>query len=583
VTGYGATESDWLNFDLLGLTQDLLPVVSNPNSPVSPKSSLKTIGKVPSLYNRSRQIIGIPNWTQHKTTPAELKKWSAEPDYGICLQTRYLRALDIDVADSFHATAIENFLTYYFPLPYTLRRRGNSPKFLLPFLLKGDYPKRTMKTAGGMIEFLGNGQQFVAIGTHPSGTRYDGLENIGSFPELTPEQFESLWQFLVEHFAVEPPSEASLRNPPSDPSDAILAALRDPVVAFLEDRGHVTGLGKEGQIFLRCPFESEHSEPATPDGTSTAYLPAGNRDYEQGHFSCLHAHCANRPDEDFLDAFGLRAADFEPLPPDENPVDKPVENGDKAKRFDVIPIGDFALRSPPEWLVKGILPEKSLSLCYGGSGDGKSFVMLDLMFALCRRLPFWNGHRLRPARAVYICAEGEGDLVNRINAYARANSFDLEALPFGIIAAAPNFMKMDDINALAVQVNAFGPVDLIVPDTLAQVTAGADENMGKDMGVALRNCIALQRLTSAAVSLVHHSGKDAARGARGWSGIKAPLDAEFCVSKEEEDGSRMFWVEKMKGARDGFGYKFKLDTVEISRDRDGDAVDSCVVNYLSAR
>ena len=50
---YGATPDDWLHLDLaLGLTADLLPVVSNPGAIISENSTLKAIGKTPSRYNR---------------------------------------------------------------------------------------------------------------------------------------------------------------------------------------------------------------------------------------------------------------------------------------------------------------------------------------------------------------------------------------------------------------------------------------------------------------------------------------------------------------------------------------------------
>ena len=301
-SGYGANESDWFNFDVcLGLGEFLLPVVSNPRATISPKSSLKQIGKVPSVYNLYRQIVGIKDWTRHKTTSAEIDKWSKEPDYGICVRMGLLRALDGDITDQVLAHEIEALILDHIP-GAPVRRRSNSPKFLIPFIVYGkEFPKRVLKAKDGMIEFLADRQQGVLIGTHPSGVRYEGLENVDSFPELTPDAFESLWQALVEKYAIEPPAEGSLRkNPSTNRQDAIRAAMRDPVVQFLEDNGHVIGLGGEAQIFLRCPFSSGHTDPNAPDGTSTAYLPAGTRDYQQGHFRCLHASCAQREDSDFL-------------------------------------------------------------------------------------------------------------------------------------------------------------------------------------------------------------------------------------------------------------------------------------------
>ena len=329
---------------------------------------------------------------------------------------------------------------------------------------------------------------------------------------------------------------------------------------------------------MKCPFASEHTEPEEKDGTSTAYLPAGNREYECGHFKCLHAHCANRPDEAFLDALNYRSKDFDVI--EDTPEEK--KEALKAKeRFDVIPIGEFTKRPETSWLIKKILPEKSFFEVYGSSGDGKTFVCLDMMLSLCRGVD-WNGHKtVKKCKVVYICAEGAGGFISRLKAYAHHHSLDINSLDFGIIPETPDFRKVTDIKALAAKVNAFGKVDVVIVDTLAQVTAGADENAGKDMGPALKNCQELMKLTGAACGIVHHAGKDVSRGSRGWSGIKAPLDAEYSVLKDAT-GKRTFWVEKLKDARDGFGFDFELTSVIFGEDSEGEALDSCVVNFLEA-
>ena len=56
---YGATEEEWDFFTLIGLEEDMLPAVGNPLAKISDQSSLKELGKTPSLYNRKRQVVGI--------------------------------------------------------------------------------------------------------------------------------------------------------------------------------------------------------------------------------------------------------------------------------------------------------------------------------------------------------------------------------------------------------------------------------------------------------------------------------------------------------------------------------------------
>lgn len=562
---YGALPDSWLNFDFLGLTEDLLPVVSNPNVPISPNSKLKQIGKVPSKFDAELRIVGISNWTMKRSTPQDIERWSKEADFGICLQTRTVRALDVDVTDPEKAWAIKEFLNACFSESFPCRSRSNSPKFLLAFTLKGEFSKRMMKVEGGIIEFLATGQQFVACGTHPSGARYEGLDDVSGFPEVTKEQFETLWSALTERFAIEAPSEGRLRNALTAEGFAKL----DDVGQFLETEGHATGYGKEGQIFIHCPFEHEHSEPSPEYDTSTAYLPAGGRDYQQGHFACLHAHCADRPDEDFLDAFGYRLKDFDAIP------DTP-EDVKKRDRFTPIDGDDFSEYPAVNWLIKGILPEKGSYQFYGGSGDGKTFAVLDMMLALCRGVD-WNGHKtVKKGVVVYICAEGRGGFISRLKAYKKAHNLDRIPEGFWVIPDTPNFRTMEDVKAVATKINALGvPVDVVVTDTLAQVSAGADENSVKDMSLVLKHFDALKELTDSAGGIVHHSGKNVERGARGTSALKAPLDAQFCISRTEE--GRKFWVDKMKDGRDGFGYEFDLKSIAYDHDKDGDIIDSCIV------
>lgn len=176
--GWGAAREDWIRLHKLGLTEDLLPVVSNLKAKISPHSVLKGLGKTPSEYNRNGQVRGFADWTSHHSTLDEVKRWASEPDYGICIQTRHVRALDVDVEDPELAARVVQMITGMVgPLP--LRYRAYSSKCLLAFRMEGHFPKRKMvvgKRPDGskeIIEFLGDGQQFVAYGTHPSGARYE--------------------------------------------------------------------------------------------------------------------------------------------------------------------------------------------------------------------------------------------------------------------------------------------------------------------------------------------------------------------------------------------------------------------------
>jgi hypothetical protein len=248
----------------------------------------------------------------------------------------------------------------------------------------------------------------------------------------------------------------------------------------------------------------------------------------------------------------------------------------KLARFAVVPAHEMANEPPPGWLVKHVIPQAELAMLYGPSGSGKSFVMLDLGMAIARGVP-WRGHKVRQGRVVYICAEGRGGFRNRLKAYALRHEVDLAQVPFGVIRTAPNFLLADDVKAVHEAIQGAQGASMVIVDTFAQVTAGANENSGEDMGLALRHARMIAEATRAVVVIIHHSGKDLARGARGWSGLKAAADAEFEVVRDEATGKRWVEVTKQKDGNDQGRWGFRLDDVVVDFDEDGEAITSCVI------
>lgn len=233
---YGATEDEWFQWDLgEGLGRDLLPVVCRPGAPIAGGSTLQAYGKVPSRYTLQRTVVGIPKWTTYDTTPEDLAVWSRESDYGLCLQTRRVRALDCDLTDHAYAARLQRRLPalgYHFPL----RSRANSSKFLLLFRLDGDYGKQTLQTPYGVLEFLATGQQCVVAGTHPSGARYE-WDWSASIPTFTPEQFDRFMEEIQTFVGSEWSTPARSRAIDRDGTSGSIE--HDPVAQFLMKHGWV--------------------------------------------------------------------------------------------------------------------------------------------------------------------------------------------------------------------------------------------------------------------------------------------------------------------------------------------------------
>jgi len=313
---WGATREQWLHFHKkLDLTADLLPVVSNPGARISPKSKMQSTGKTPSRYNAEGFVVGIPQWSQQETSARQVLTWAAEPDHGICIQTRRVRALDIDIPDQAAARRVREVVELLLgELP--ARVREGTGKCLLAFWMPGDFAKRVIRTEHGVIEFLATGQQFIAAGAHiaaqggHSGTFYEwegGLPE--AFPVVTPAEFDALWQALAEAFAL-PDGDVRLRTGRVPVVPRVAAdGDQDPTVTWLRENGWIREFDRDGRVHITCPWEQEHTMDSGP--SATTYFPAGVGGFAQGHFRCLHAHCAHRRDEDFIEAMGLVVDEFD--------------------------------------------------------------------------------------------------------------------------------------------------------------------------------------------------------------------------------------------------------------------------------
>ena len=71
-----------------------------------------------------------------------------------------------------------------------------------------------------------------------------------------------------------------------------------------------------------------------------------------------------------------------------------------------------------------------------------------------------------------------------------------------------------------------GRVALVVIDTLARAMTG-NENAPEDMGRFVAACGRIREACEGHVLIVHHCGKDQARGARGHSSLRAATDVEL--------------------------------------------------------
>jgi hypothetical protein len=250
---------------------------------------------------------------------------------------------------------------------------------------------------------------------------------------------------------------------------------------------------------------------------------------------------------------------------------------------DQLPEGDLQFTDE---LIEGIVARCTMAVLYGDSNSGKTFLAVGMAASVSRGTD-WLGRRTEPGAVVYLATEAAGSVRLRIQAYQRHHRV---RLPHVVIVQSPINLYDDGADVAAVlalvgQVEArLGvSVTLVIGDTLARISAGANENSGEDMGIVMRNADAIRSGTGAAFLWIHHVGKDAARGMRGWSGMRAAIDTEIEIVGDDATGLRSAEVTKQRdlpGKGDRYG--FKLLPLTMGHNQWGTPRMSCVIESTEA-
>ncbi len=232
-------------------------------------------------------------------------------------------------------------------------------------------------------------------------------------------------------------------------------------------------------------------------------------------------------------------------------------------------------------IVEDVLTAGGLSCAYGESNSGKSYCIGHLAFCIARGVP-WLGKRVERGAVIYVAAEGAASIRRRIRAYrkrtgARLDSFGLVSTSVNLLAPSIDLESL--LSLIREKASEIGEaVLLVVVDTLARVIAGGDENSGEDMGRLVAAGDLIRHETGAHVLFVHHSGKNALLGARGHSSLRAALDTELEVTKDE--AAKLHFVE-VKKQRDlatiGTRLSARFEPVELGRNQWGKPITACVV------
>ena len=244
-----------------------------------------------------------------------------------------------------------------------------------------------------------------------------------------------------------------------------------------------------------------------------------------------------------------------------------AEAAAEALRFKPLTFGELLSRPPKEWIVDQVFGTGDLVMLYGPPGSGKTFVLIDLVFAASLGRDFARRFDVaKPLNVAYCAGEGIGGLSQRFAAAAAA--YQTEALPgFAFYENVPQLFSDDGdtmdrfiVEQLARQEQGGQAIDLLVIDTLHSATVGAEENSAKDMGVVRDRCLHAARALGCAVLLAHHTNK-AGNGERGSSSLRGAMD---CMIELKEFGQKYaMHCAKLKDGEQWKPQPFDLITPDI--------------------
>ncbi len=288
---------------------------------------------------------------------------------------------------------------------------------------------------------------------------------------------------------------------------------------------------------------------------------------EDGFEAAWNSFKADHPNRIGIGSLYMRVKELGWQPPERAAPMEATQHG----RYKLLGGADIKSWPPMVWRIKGIFPATGLAALYGPSGSGKSFLALDMACAIAEGQK-WFEFRTHATTVVYVALEGEAGYRSRVMAWEQNRGGDLPPnlkmviQPFKLTAP-------QDVADLGVTV----PKDSVIfIDTLNRAAPTSDENSSSDMGEILEGAKRLQQITGGLVVLVHHTGKDQSRGARGHSSLFAALDGAVSVDRTAF-GLRSWSVAKSKDGEDGLKFSFKLKQHQLGKDADGDDITSCTV------
>ena len=549
------------------------------------------------------------------------------PNTGIL--ARGHRVIDNDVDDPIKAAAIDAMIAEDLG-PAPIRQRANSPRTLRLYRAAVGAPGKRIVPLGGhqKVEVLGNGQQFVVHGVHPSGARLEWRDASpfdtprDELTAVTEEQIAALLVKIYDQFAT--PEEKAKHAPGgtrdrsrsingccNTSSDTNMAAEAEAALADLpndyDDYNDWLRIGMSA-FQAGAPFEAwdrwcqRHSSYAAKR-TRDAWT-----SFQQGGVRLVTPRTLFREVQNRIPEW---------IPPDRrSPLADAGLTPDPARLAEAKQVdeprtmaqpplltwhGDTDTNREPQWLVEETVPQTGKGLLSGQWGTGKTFVALDLGACVMTKENFAGRRIARQGGVLFIAPEGASEIPIRLEGIVTeklwnfqpgpdAMPVDVTRLPIAWIDECPPLVNKESVATLVATARSaaeimrqrFGlPLALIVIDTVAAASGVVDENAAAEGHRVMNALESLSRQTGAFVLGVDHFGKSVETGTRGSSAKEAAADVVLaCLGDRDVSGpvsNTRLAVRKLRGGAAGAETSFTLEVVRVRENLRSDPITTCVV------
>jgi hypothetical protein len=240
-----------------------------------------------------------------------------------------------------------------------------------------------------------------------------------------------------------------------------------------------------------------------------------------------------------------------------------------------------------DYLVKGLLSRKEVSVLYGPSNCGKSTLATTIGMAVIRGVPF-AGLSTRRSAVLHIAPEGATSVLAATSPYIGEGQLD-DAEPYIVQPLRMDLRDNLHARTLVELVRAHESrlgceISLIVIDTLVLSIGDADENSSRDVTAAMFNAARISKVTGAHVMCLHHTNKGG--DLRGSSAILAASDTtlELSLTRDEADQptARVRQV-KQKTLPKGEDIRFRLRSESLGTDSEGEERTTAIIDVLQGK